>query len=741
MRAGRWPAAPAVGDGAACARRARRRRVRAASPRGASPAARARRRPTTSTTTRSPSSACGRSTRSPCCSPAPNGRRSSTVWCSAPSCSSWCSPISTDRRMLVRRGLLPPEVVFAHSGFARPCVGVAPPGGRHLPLYAADLARRPDGERCVLGDRSPGAVRRRLRARESRRAVAHPAERLPRRARASPAAVPAAHARGAGGPRARRQRQPADRAPHARARATRRSSSRRCSPASSAVRWRRATTSPCAISACGCARSTVSRASTSSCAVSTALSAIRSSCSHDSILGTPGLLQTVRAGGVALLNPLGTSAVENPGLMPFLPALARALLGEDLALPSVPTWWCGDPASRAYVLENLAQLVVKPIDPHASRVTAFGDASRRGGTADAARADRWRGRTPSSARSACRCPPCRYWSDGHLEPRAIVLRAFLVADSDGYAVMPGGLCRVAPSPGTLMVSNQQRRRQQGRLGARVRAGSRGRTARAGGRIRCWSSAAGRKCPGASPTICSGSAAMPSAPRSTARVLREALSRTLEVDTAPYDAHRTALLRAVTWITGAFPGFDGQRRCRATRGARARAARAALRPRARRQRAASTSRRWRAPRGRPRSPVDRYLAGARHHAARSRRCRAAGGGARATRAPADAARRLRRSQRRQHEPRPALALPRDRPTPGARRRRRQPVARPLSAGHRGGCRAVGGAAQRRRRLDHLSAALSRDGRRRRRARPAARRREQPALPRATSCASSTRCSTA
>src|SRR5262245_6514503 len=55
---------------------------------------------------------------------------------------------------LVRRGLLPPEVVYAHAGFAPPCSSVPAPGGRHLPLYAADLVRRPDGSLCVLGDRA-----------------------------------------------------------------------------------------------------------------------------------------------------------------------------------------------------------------------------------------------------------------------------------------------------------------------------------------------------------------------------------------------------------------------------------------------------------------------------------------------------------------------------------------------------------------------------------------------------------
>ena len=61
----------------------------------------------------------------------------------------------------------------------------------------------------------------------------------------------------------------------------------------------------------------------------------------ESSLGVAGLVQAVRAGNVAVANALGTGLVETPALLPFLPGLCRALLDEDLALPSVATWWCG----------------------------------------------------------------------------------------------------------------------------------------------------------------------------------------------------------------------------------------------------------------------------------------------------------------------------------------------------------------------------------------------------------------
>jgi len=73
----------------------------------------------------------------------------------------------------------------------------------------------------------------------------------------------------------------------------------------------------------------------------------------DSFLGVPGLLMAAREGNVAIANALGSGVLQAPGFLPFLPALARRLLGEELRLPSVRTWWCGDEGSRGYVLEHL----------------------------------------------------------------------------------------------------------------------------------------------------------------------------------------------------------------------------------------------------------------------------------------------------------------------------------------------------------------------------------------------------
>jgi uncharacterized circularly permuted ATP-grasp superfamily protein len=55
----------------------------------------------------------------------------------------------------------------------------------------------------------------------------------------------------------------------------------------------------------------------------------------DSFLGIAGLVEAAHAGNVVVANALGSGLVESPALLPFLPALSRALRGEELKLPSV----------------------------------------------------------------------------------------------------------------------------------------------------------------------------------------------------------------------------------------------------------------------------------------------------------------------------------------------------------------------------------------------------------------------
>lgn len=156
----------------------------------------------------------------------------------------------------------------------------------------------------------------------------------------------------------------------------------------------------------------------------------------DSRLGVPGLLEAARLGTVTVLNGLGAGVAENPGLLPFLPASCRALLGEDLLLPSVPTWWCGDPASLAHVRAHLGELVLTPV--------ARGRTPIRGADLDPAGRAALLARVEAephawAAQREVVLSTAPVVTDAGAEPRAVTLRTFAVASGEGWEVLDGGL--------------------------------------------------------------------------------------------------------------------------------------------------------------------------------------------------------------------------------------------------------------------------------------------------------------
>jgi uncharacterized circularly permuted ATP-grasp superfamily protein/uncharacterized alpha-E superfamily protein len=174
----------------------------------------------------------------------------------------------------------------------------------------------------------------------------------------------------------------------------------------------------------------------------------------DSLLGVPGLLQATRSGQVALANSLGSGLLESAGLSPFLPALCRHLLGEELKMPSVATWWCGQPRELNYVLEHLDELILLPAFPQPTRPYVVGP------RLSATERDRWRERLRAEpwawcARERVALATTPVIEDGQLAPRLFHLRSFLVADGNEYQAMPGGLTRIPAEADLFNVSMQR----------------------------------------------------------------------------------------------------------------------------------------------------------------------------------------------------------------------------------------------------------------------------------------------
>lgn len=168
----------------------------------------------------------------------------------------------------------------------------------------------------------------------------------------------------------------------------------------------------------------------------------------DSMFGVAGLLQAARAQTVTIANALGSGLAEAKALMGYLPGLCRQLLDEELKIPSIRTWWGGDPAQRAEMLAGLDRLAVdsafkrRPMlsKSGATLVSTMGEAERR--ALDAAIARNGQDFVAHEVLTLSTTPA---WADGTLAPRPMTLRMFIAAHGDDYIVLPGGLTRISSS--------------------------------------------------------------------------------------------------------------------------------------------------------------------------------------------------------------------------------------------------------------------------------------------------------
>ncbi|MCX6913739.1 MAG: circularly permuted type 2 ATP-grasp protein [Verrucomicrobia bacterium] len=209
---------------------------------------------------------------------------------------------------LVRDGFVPAPLLHANPGYLRACQAVRVSGGNYLQVYAADVARGPDGRWCVLADRTDNPAI----------ALLTPGPRNESYFEHAYLARLLGFTLVEGGDLTVRDRRvflktldglrPVDVV-------LRRVSDAFCDPL-----------------------------------------ALRG----DSLLGVPGLVEAARAGQVSVANALGSGLVECPAFLPFLSGLSTHLLGEELKLPSVATWWCGQLRERKHVEAHLDELFLRP---------------------------------------------------------------------------------------------------------------------------------------------------------------------------------------------------------------------------------------------------------------------------------------------------------------------------------------------------------------------------------------------
>lgn len=175
---------------------------------------------------------------------------------------------------------------------------------------------------------------------------------------------------------------------------------------------------------------------------------------NNSMLGVPGLVEAQRAGNVVVANALGSGLLQSPAFLAFLPGLCRHILGEELKLPSVATWWCGQASARRQVIERLDELFVKPAFRSQARIMD----PDKPLTAEAREKLRRRIQFQPHlfiAQELVDLSTAPATSEHGIEPRRIALRVYLVASNGSYKVMPGGLTRVSPSDGQRSISMQR----------------------------------------------------------------------------------------------------------------------------------------------------------------------------------------------------------------------------------------------------------------------------------------------
>ncbi|MGV3632864.1 MAG: circularly permuted type 2 ATP-grasp protein [Pseudorhodoplanes sp.] len=356
---------------------------------------------------------------------------------------------------LVKDGVLPAALVSGSSEFMRPLVGVEPPGGRWLHFYAVDLGRGPDGRWWVLSDRAqaPSGAGYAL---ENRLVMSR--------------AVPTGY---------------------------RRMNVRRLAPffrgfrSSLADAAERSAPRICLLTPGPYSQTYFEQAYLArylgflllegdDLVVHDGLAHVRTiaglkradviwrfvdsdyvdpiELNGQSRLGIPGLISALRHGGTVVANMPGAGFAESRALMSVMPQIAGHLTGEDLALPNIATWWCGDPASRRHVLDNLQTMAISgafsglpELDGRSQVLPSDLDGAKR----DALREAIEERGVDFIGQEVVQLSTTPVWSGEQLVPRPFVLRVFAAATAGGWDVMPGGFCRISAQPDARAISMRE----------------------------------------------------------------------------------------------------------------------------------------------------------------------------------------------------------------------------------------------------------------------------------------------
>lgn len=360
------------------------------------------------------------------------------------------------KQTLIQQGLIPAELIYGHPNFLRPCLGIKPPRNTYLHVYAADVARAADGRWWIMADRTqtPSGAGYAL---ENRQIIARAFPELYRQLKVQSLNDYFLTLR-----QTLSRLAPTNGEPPLIVLLT---SGRFNETYFEHVYLARHLGMPLVEGSDLTVRNSVVYLKTLN-GLKRVHAILRRldddycdplELRSDSSLGVAGLLDAVRSGNVLVANALGSGVVESAALLGFLPKICRHLRGEELKLPSIATWWCGEQVVFAKTLANLEQFVVKPTFPSQRFEPVFCK------NLDAEQLDEMRSRLKrrpytyvAQARVTLSQSPVWNKNTQQFAAQASGMRVYAVASEDGsYVVMAGGLTRVAGDNVTDVVSMQR----------------------------------------------------------------------------------------------------------------------------------------------------------------------------------------------------------------------------------------------------------------------------------------------
>ena len=174
----------------------------------------------------------------------------------------------------------------------------------------------------------------------------------------------------------------------------------------------------------------------------------------ESALGVPGIMDVYRAGGITIANAPGTGIADDKAIYSYMPEIVEFYTGERAILKNVPTWRCSEKDALAYVLDNLADLVVKEVHGSGGYGMLIGPTASKKEIAAFLKKLEAR-QSNYIAQPTLSLSTVPIFTKAGLAPRHVDLRPFVLVSPNRIRITPGGLTRVALKKGSLVVNSSQ----------------------------------------------------------------------------------------------------------------------------------------------------------------------------------------------------------------------------------------------------------------------------------------------